>query len=292
VTDVFYRLERGAMMDGGWQDLLIYPLASGQAFFSGAALILTGVGLSVVLKSDRLMVARNLVVFLGAILVTVSATPLPYWYYGVLGVTTLVWLVSEWLKAKTKGKLLIGLRLAVVLVWAAALGIELPYHFAPSLSHMGRPELFVIGDSVTAGTGERNVRTWPVLLGREHGVTVHDFSHVGATAQSAARKQATQLGDRDGLVLLEIGGNDLLGTTSAGDFHEALDGLLGSVCRPGRLVLMFELPLPPFRNDFGSIQRVLAAEHGVILIPKRIFLGVLMTPGATTACTFRRPATS
>jgi acyl-CoA thioesterase-1 len=159
--------------------------------------------------------------------------------------------------------------------------VELPYHLAPSLAAAGRPELFVIGDSVTAGLGDRKEVTWPALLAHDHGLTVHDFSHVGATVRSAALKQAIRLEEKDGIVLLEIGGNDLLGTTSAPDFHNGLDQLLANVCRPGRTVLMFELPLPPFRNEFGRIQRALAAEYGVTLVPKRIFLHVLMTPGAT-----------
>ena len=44
---------------------------------------------------------------------------------------------------------------------------------------------------------------------------------------------------------------------------------------------MIELPLPPFANRFGMIQRRLARKHGIILIPKRTFVSVLTTPGAT-----------
>jgi len=250
------------MMDGGWQDQLIYHIASGQAFFLGIALLLAGLGLSVAVKSRRLMVLRNLFVFVGLILVTISATPLAYWIYGVLGAITLVWLVSEWVGAKINRRLLLVFRAAALLGWLAALGMEIPYHINPSLPALGRPELFVIGDSVTAGLGERKEVTWPALLAREHGMTVHDFSHVGATVRSAERKQAVRLGKRDGLVLLEIGGNDLLGTTSTADFQAGLEQLLTIVCPPGRTVLMFELPLPPFRNEVGRIQRRLAAEYG------------------------------
>ena len=32
---------------------------------------------------------------------------------------------------------------------------------------------------------------------------------------------------------------------------------------------MFELPLPPLHNGFGTAQRQLAAKYGVALIPKR-----------------------
>jgi hypothetical protein len=66
------------MMDGGWQDYLIYHIASGQAFFFGAILVLAGLGVSALTKSSRLRLFRTLFVFLGAILVAISATPLPY----------------------------------------------------------------------------------------------------------------------------------------------------------------------------------------------------------------------
>jgi acyl-CoA thioesterase-1 len=270
------------MMDGGWQDHLIYHIASGQAFFVGSALVLLGLVLAIIIiKRSGFMVFRNVPVFVGAILVAVSATPFPCWFYAVLGLTTLVWLLSEWLRAKVRKQVLIACRLALLVCWFAGIGTELPYHMVPTLPALGRPELFVIGDSVTAGLGERKEVTWPALLAREHDVIVHDFSHVGATVLSAARKQAIRLEERGGLVLLEIGGNDLLGSTAAPDFRKGLDQLLSIVCRPGRTVVMFELPLPPFRNEFGRIQRGLAADYGVTLIPKRIFLAVLMTPGAT-----------
>lgn len=44
---------------------------------------------------------------------------------------------------------------------------------------------------------------------------------------------------------------------------------------------MFELPLPPFCNEFGRVQRRLAAKHGVTLIPKRVFATVLAGEEAT-----------
>jgi acyl-CoA thioesterase-1 len=103
---------------------------------------------------------------------------------------------------------------------------------------------------------------------------------MGATAASALR-QAERLSAEGGIVLLEVGGNDLLGSTSASDFERDLGRLLDRVCLPGRAVLMFELPLPPFCNEYGRIQRRLASRHGVLLIPKRVFLAVLTGERAT-----------
>ena len=138
----------------------------------------------------------------------------------------------------------------------------------------------MIGDSVTAGMSDPRNGTWPNLLASAHGIEVVDLSQMGATAASAL-KQADELPAEGGLLLLEIGGNDLLGSTSAQKFGEDLNSLLSRVCKPGRAVLMFELPLPPLANDFGRAQRSLAAKYSVLLIPKRLFMSVLSESGAT-----------
>ena len=48
-----------------------------------------------------------------------------------------------------------------------------------------------------------------------------------------------------------------------------------------RTVVMLELPLPPFHNRYGDAQRRLARRHGVLLVPKRVLIGVLTSEGAT-----------
>lgn len=65
------------------------------------------------------------------------------------------------------------------------------------------------------------------------------------------------------------------------DFERHLDALLGRLRGEGHLVVMFELPLPPFQAGFGAAQRRMARRHGVGLIPKRVLAGVLLTTGAT-----------
>jgi acyl-CoA thioesterase-1 len=82
-------------------------------------------------------------------------------------------------------------------------------------------------------------------------------------------------------VILEIEGNDLLGGTSIPKFREDLEKMLTLVCGPHRRVVMIELPLPPFYNRYGMVQRALANSHGVTLIPKRYLAQVITTPGAT-----------
>jgi acyl-CoA thioesterase-1 len=91
-------------------------------------------------------------------------------------------------------------------------------------------------------------------------------------------------------VLLEIGGNDLLANTAPREFERGLNELLRAVCQPGRTVVMFELPLPPSYNQFGIIQRRCSRAHGVLLIPKRVLLGVLRADATTLDSIHLSPA--
>ena len=91
-------------------------------------------------------------------------------------------------------------------------------------------------------------------------------------------------------MLLEIGGNDLLGGTTIQAFQTGLAQLIKTVRQPGRTVVMLELPLIPGLNQFNLIQRRLGAEYQVILIPKRILVGVLLADGATIDSVHLSPA--
>lgn len=85
----------------------------------------------------------------------------------------------------------------------------------------------------------------------------------------------------DRIVLIEIGGNDLLSGVPSHEFEQALEAIFLKVVAPGRTVVMFELPLFPHTIAYGQIQRRLAAKYGVWLIPKRFFIYVISGPGAT-----------
>lgn len=166
----------------------------------------------------------------------------------------------------------------------ALLGVglnEARYQIMPVLAPVHDRQLAVIGDSITAGHGESDLtRKWPAILRDPHGVAVEDFSKAGATAASAA-KGLEQESIAALVVIVEIGGNDFLGGGSVEDFEAGLDALLRAVCKPGRQVVMFELPIPPLYEGFGRVQRTCASRHGVALIPKRILLSVIEAADAT-----------
>jgi acyl-CoA thioesterase-1 len=109
---------------------------------------------------------------------------------------------------------------------------------------------------------------------------VQDISHVGETAASAL-KHAMSHPVTAPVVIVEIGGNDILGTTTSEQFSGDLDALLAFLAGDDRQIVMFELPLPPFCHEYGRVQRAVAARHNVLLVPRRVFLSVIAGSGST-----------
>jgi lysophospholipase L1-like esterase len=210
--------------------------------------------------------------------------------------------------------------IGVVACTLAAVCWELRWQLPPSggqetLRQAGKPDLqtrlVVIGDSLSADDFTEGGAPWPTLLARGHGIEVENLAFSGAKVGSAAKRVAS--GDFAGaVVLLEIGGNDLLGGTTSAEFERDLESLLAKVCHQGSInqgtvhdtpgperqaarpplpalakggralvVVMLELPLPPLYNRFGEIQRRLARRYDVVLIPKRYFASVLIGGDAT-----------
>jgi acyl-CoA thioesterase I len=259
---------------------LVFHVASGQSFFTGAACLIVAVGLSALEERRHLRLVRNILVALGGSFVFASATPLPPRFYLLLLIASSLWLAGEASRGRVSARLILGLRLAVATVWFAAVLVELPYHLSPNVPRLGRPTLGIVGDSLTAGMGQQKVITWPGILADRHGVVVHDHSQMGANVASALRQAASVSSDEQ-LVLLEIGGNDLLGETTPEGFEAGLARLLSAVRQPSRVVVMLELPLPPTYDVYGRIQRRLARRYKTLLVPKRVLLGVLQRGGTT-----------
>jgi acyl-CoA thioesterase-1 len=268
-------------MRAGW---FLYHVASGHIFFTGLALIVAAVAFSAVAlpaaTGDRRRRLVWILAVLGLLSVATSATPLPWTAYAVGAAVLVVWAFAEARRKTLSRRTRLAARGLVVATCIAGAALEIPFHLMPRLRLPPKPVVAVIGDSVSAGMGENEAVTWPRRLAERHGLVVHDHSVMGATVASA-RKQAANLVPGDDVVILEIGGNDLLGSTSPADFAAGLDALLHDAQTPGRTVLLFELPLPPGFNAYGLAQRRLAAKHGAVLVPKRVLMGIFTAPGAT-----------
>lgn len=252
---------------------LVYHIVSGQAFFTGIVLLVVAVLLS---KHSKGFLRRgaSAALIVGGAAIAPTSTPLPIWAYTVAIAVTVIWIFSHYVESWHRWA-----ATATIAVWLLAAALEIPFHCTPSLKPAADRKVLVVGDSVTAGTGSDDAsETWPSILAREHQLVVQDISHVGETAASALKRAKLQDTSAT-VVIVEIGGNDVLGSTSAKQFAEDLDALLSHLTEgtssEDRQVIMFELPLPPLSHPFGCAQRTAAKKYGVKLVPKRVFLSVL-----------------
>ncbi len=209
-----------------------------------------------------------------------SAAPLPLWFYGITVVLVIAWLILFRFRGTTslaKKRWASAIVAGVLLVGAA---FELRYQFAPQVAPVTARRIYLFGDSLAAGINDHRENNWPQIVARSHNVEVVNYARPGAKTATALRlaQDASLMG---GLVLIEIGGNDVLGSTTAEEFERSLNALLTRVSGPDRQVIMFELPLPPLHNAYGQVQRKLAAHSGVLLIPKHVLMGVIAGQDAT-----------
>lgn len=254
---------------------LLLLFADGITFFVGHAIVAVAPLLCFVFRNRVATAVMTIAMFLGWGCIALSAVPLPMWtavLYSATSVLALLFSVVEPYRHRAFRLRVAAVGTTIVLSVAMCLA-ELPYHRAPQITVRRDQTIYVIGDSISAGLWEGE-RTWPDVLAETSGLSVVNLAAPGATVTSALT-QADWIAERDSLVVLEIGGNDLLGNTSADEFATHLDDLLATTTPRTDQVVMFELPLPPHRAAFGAAQRVLARKHGVTLIPKRVLANVL-----------------
>jgi len=262
--------------------------ASGAAFFTGTALLFAGL-LIVSFARRKILPAIGRMFLLGGLFcVIMSATPLPVWAWCVWGTSFVAWAACAASKKISRDWRTAALLAAAGCTLASAVW-ELSFHLPPRAVTRRWDRLVVIGDSLSAADFTEGGEPWPTLLARDTGATVVNLAFSGANAASAEKRVSAD--DVAGaLVLMEIGGNDILGATSSSDFETSLERLLQKVCRKDNAVVMLELPLPPLYNRFGEIQRRLARRYDVILIPKRYFAGVLVGSQSTIDSLHLSPA--
>jgi len=213
---------------------------------------------------------------IGFINVMISSTPIPlllYWGLGLTMSTLLVLLLAGF--NSIPDRVYHGVRASVILLVLLITAWELPAWRIPKVPDCEFCKLYVVGDSISAGIGFEGEKTWTDIFNRDYGIETANLAAGGATVGDAL-SQAKLIKDKQALVLLEIGGNDILRRSTLENYSQELDKLLGAVCQPGRTVVIFEIPPPPFCGEFIRTQRQLAKKYGVILIPRRVFASFFM----------------
>ena len=229
---------------------MLAHIYSGHLFFTAVLLFVAGVSI----PRLRLfaLLAVPLALFSGTPMPLIVAVPLL-----IAAIATLLW--------KNRWRPLVAVAISVV-----AVAIEIPWHRTAKVEPPRR--LIVLGDSLSSG-GFGETTTWVARLGAEN------FSSASETVATALRTELPPYKPGD-MVIVELGGNDMLDGTPAREFAESLDVLLARL-QPRRII-MLEIPILPGRWHYGASQRRLARKHHVVLLPKRLLAKVLTRDGNTT----------
>jgi acyl-CoA thioesterase I len=253
------------------QSLLLFHLVSGHAWFTAGAVVLILIGLElggIFRRRPGLQRFARLLFLLAVGVAMLSGTPVPLWLAIPLTAAILAVIAMRFRDEPARSSRFASIAALVLVV--AALAFEAPWHRAPSLDKAPR-SVMVLGDSLSSG-GFAETRAWPEQLETRAGIPTTSFANAGETVGSALVYQIDRLTEAgpDTLIVIELGGNDLLGGTPARGFATDLDAVLTAARSSGSDVVMFELPIPPGRWHWGAIQRKAARRHDVPLIPKRV----------------------
>jgi acyl-CoA thioesterase I len=279
--------------------VVIYFL-DGTAYVAGMATVAVALWSLLIAKNKWVRAGVTAAALGGFAVVLASGAPLPLWMYAVWLVFCLpaLWtayqaptnkaLVDKTVVQLNTGSLIEGksskgaewgfVMVATLMTWLAV-DYELTHRLEPKLPVEKNRAVYVIGDSISAGTGKDT--PWPALLAQKTGLKVVNLAQAGATTQMAI-KQAQRVNSDAALVIVEIGGNDLLGKTSVAEFETHLDTLVGGLKSQGFQVVVLELPCVPFKSGFGRAIRNVAFKNGAATAPRHLLVNALSTPGGTT----------
>lgn len=249
--------------------MALYLLLAGDALYVGLCLLIVGI-----VASKWRSVLGGVLVWAGLVLALVSAVPLHPAAYALLLILGAAWQGGRTRnhKANQRTAALLVVAVAVVFGWVFT------HRGASRLTLPRDRAVLIIGDSLSAGLGTSKEGAWPRLLSAKLKLEVSNLARAGATLGDGA-SQARAIPEGPAIVFVELGGNDLLAGAEPARFGADLRSLLATLVRPERRILMFELPLLPFQNVFGRIQREVCTQYGVGLLSRSLLAGAVALPG-------------
>lgn len=253
-------------------------LANGNAYFVGLGMFVVSLFLRLWLSGRIFVFFLRICIIAGMTFVILSATPLPFYLYFIWFVLSAGAAVTVF-GAKFPFARKVFACLVALLIAATLFLIELPYHLSPAIEVSSTQTIYVIGDSISAGLSN-DERAWPKVLGDTSHLKIVNLAKAAASVESAM-DQSKNIGQSSSLILVEIGGNDFLGHTDSKTFYRQLDALLGKLHEGNNRIVLFELPLFPFCNDFGKAQREMARKYDAVLVPKHYLTDVFGLDGGT-----------
>jgi len=256
--------------------------ASGESLYLGSTLLLLVMIAPTFLKRTWMLRVRNVLAWVSLAFMVMACPPFALVVDAIFFAVFVLWFVTSNRPSSSQASMRLqkGSTLALSVLLLVLPAIEFSHRRMPRITGSATDHLVVLDDSISSGI-DPHLEAWPLVLQQTCGVEVRNLASPGAQV-SEGPLMARGLTEGDHLVLIEIGGNDLLTGVSSDEYGKALDALLSKVAVPNRTILMFELPLLPNKIAYGRAQRGLSAKYRVALIPKRYFAQVIGDADATT----------
>lgn len=134
----------------------------------------------------------------------------------------------------------------------------------PNLDSPGRT-IVCLGDSLTAGVGRGDGASYPEHLALRLDAEVVNAGVPGDTAGQALRRIDRVLADDPWLVVVELGGNDILQRVPLEKTESALDDIIERLLDAGVVPLLLEVRAP-FGRRYGKMFDRLESRHGVPVV--------------------------
>jgi acyl-CoA thioesterase-1 len=161
--------------------------------------------------------------------------------------------------------------LAIVLSLAVATG-------AATVHAQTEPvKLAILGDSLAAGYGLAPAQAFPTRLqaalkDKGRNVTVINHGVSGDTTAGGLERIDWMMADKPDIVMVELGGNDMLRALDPGATERNLDAIVGKLKQAGATVWLVGMLAPrnfgsEYVQQFDGLYKKLADKHGVPLYP-------------------------
>jgi acyl-CoA thioesterase I len=145
----------------------------------------------------------------------------------------------------------------------------------PNLDSPGTT-IVCLGDSITAGVGTTAGHAYPALLAARLGREVLDAGVPGDTAGTGLARLPQVLAQDPWLVIVELGGNDILQQVPIADTEAALDQILQRLLA-ARVVPVLVAVSGPFGGAHAEIYDRLASRYHVPVVD-RVLRDILLDP--------------
>lgn len=138
--------------------------------------------------------------------------------------------------------------------------------------------IVAFGDSLVYGDGAKSGEDYPAQLSHLCNCTVINKGIGGNTTHDGLQRiQRDILSLNPGLVIVTLGGNDMLQKLPRQQSNENLKQIIETIQDTGAMVALTEVLAPAFLNGYGPDYKIVAKETQSLLIPN-ILSGISTNP--------------